>query len=46
MVIFSSIKELQNKIIAYIDFYNQELVKPMKWKFKGFSKNKIIVNKL
>ena len=43
---FSSIKELQNKIMAYIDFYNQELVKPIKWRFKGFNKNKIIVNKL
>jgi len=35
---FQSVKELENKIIAYIDFYNRCLVKPLKWKFKGFIK--------
>lgn len=35
---FSSVKELENNIEAYIDFYNQHLIKPLKWKFKGFIK--------
>lgn len=35
---FSSVKELMNKIDAYIKFYNSCLVKPLKWKFKGFTK--------
>ena len=35
---FSSVKELENKIEKYIEFYNQCLVKPLKWKFKGFIK--------
>jgi len=35
---FSSIEELENKIKNYINFYNLCLVKPLKWKFKGFLK--------
>ena len=35
---FSSVKELQGKINAYVQFYNQCLAKPLNWKFKGFSK--------
>jgi len=35
---FSSVKELENKIEKYIEFYNQCLGKPLKWKFKGFIK--------
>lgn len=35
---FSSVKELENKIESYIDFYNRCLIKPLKWKFKGFIK--------
>lgn len=35
---FSSVKELENKIEKYIAFYNKCLVKPLKWKFKGFIK--------
>lgn len=35
---FSSVKELENKIERYIDFYNRCLIKPLKWKFKGFIK--------
>ena len=35
---FSSVKELENKIEAYIGFYNRHLIKPLKWKFKGFIK--------
>lgn len=35
---FSSVSQLENKILAYIHFYNRCLVKPMKWVFKGFCK--------
>lgn len=35
---FSSVKELENKIESYIDYYNLCLIKPLKWKFKGFIK--------
>ena len=35
---FSSVNELENKIQAYIAFYNNCLAKPLKWKFKGFSR--------
>jgi len=33
---FKSVKNLENKIDAYIKFYNNVLAKPLKWKFKGF----------
>lgn len=35
---FSCVKELENKIDRYVQFYNDCLVKPLKWKFKGFVK--------
>jgi len=41
---FSSVKELENKIIAYGKFYNDFLAKPLKWKFKGFYKKKKLFN--
>lgn len=41
---FTSVKELENKILAYGIFYNQCLAKPLKWKFKGFDKNKKLFN--
>lgn len=41
---FSSVKELEAQIKAYIDFYNKCLVKPLKWKFKGFLKAKKLKN--
>lgn len=41
---FWSVKELENKIKAYIDYYNRCLVKPLNWKFKGFFKNKVLTN--
>ena len=41
---FSSIKELELKIDSYIQFYNECLLKPLKWKFKGFNKNKKLFN--
>jgi hypothetical protein len=36
---FQSVNELKTKICEYIDFYNRCLYKPMKWKFKGFTKD-------
>ena len=41
---FSSVKELENKIKEYIDFYNSCLFKPLNWKFKGFSKDRPLLN--
>jgi len=41
---FLSVKELEVKIKNYIDFYNQQLAKALKWKFRGFSKSKILKN--
>lgn len=41
---FLSVKELENKIKAYIEFYNRCLIKPLNWKFKGFFKNKPLTN--
>lgn len=37
---FASIEDLCKKIVAYIEYYNDCLSKPLKWKFKGFTKNK------
>jgi len=42
--VFSSVEELQGKIRDYIKYYNQCLLKPLKWKFKGFTKGKILEN--
>lgn len=36
---FSTVEEVSSKISTYIHFYNDCLAKPLKWKFKGFSKN-------
>ena len=41
---FSCVKELEDKIKDYIDFYNRCLVKPLNWKFKGFLKDKQLHN--
>ena len=41
---FSSVEVLKTKIKKYIIFYNTFLVKPIKWKFKGFNKAKIMKN--
>jgi hypothetical protein len=41
---FVSVKELVHKIKSYIAFYNDLLAKPLKWKFKGFSKAKKLFN--
>lgn len=41
---FSSVEALENKIESYIGFYNRCLIKPLKWKFKGFLKAKELKN--
>lgn len=41
---FSSIENLNLKIENYIIFFNKCLVKPMKWKFKGFIKSEKLLN--
>ena len=41
---FLSVKELEDKIRRYIDFYNDRLAKASKWKFKGFSTTKKLFN--
>lgn len=41
---FSSVEDLQLKIVNYINFYNDELAKPLKWRFKGFFKKKKLHN--
>jgi hypothetical protein len=41
---FLSVKELEDKIKSYIAFYNDQLAKPLKWKFNGFNKAKKLFN--
>ncbi len=41
---FSSVNALEKKIESYISFYNRCLIKPLKWKFKGFIKAKELKN--
>jgi transposase len=41
---FFSVEELENKIKAYIEFYNRCLAKSLNWKFEGFFKNKPLTN--
>lgn len=41
---FCSVEQLEHDIRAYIEFYNRCLVKPLKWKFKGFFKAKKLKN--
>lgn len=41
---FSSVNELTTKIEAYIVYYNKCLIKPLKWKFKGFIKAQELKN--
>ena len=41
---FTAVKELENKIHSYIEYYNACLAKPIKWKFKGFDKDKQLAN--
>lgn len=41
---FSSVKELENKIEAYIAYYNAGLARPLNWTFKGFAKARKLQN--
>ena len=41
---FPSVKELETKIEKYIDYHNTCKTKPLKWKFNGFEKGKILYN--
>jgi transposase len=41
---FASVEELVTKIEAYIVYYNKCLIKPLKWKFKGFIKAQQLKN--
>lgn len=38
--VFESVEQLEERIRAYIEYYNRCLVKPLNWKFKGFLKGK------
>lgn len=42
--VFTSVDDLKDKIRTYIKYYNECLVKPLNWKFKGFNKNKKLAN--
>lgn len=39
---FTSITDLENKVDRYIHFHNKEIAKPINWKFRGFTKSKIL----
>ena len=41
---FESVDKLEQAIIRFVDYYNKCLAKPLKWKFKGFSKEKVLAN--
>ncbi len=43
---FTSVEELENKIKDYIRYYMKCLTKPLNWKFKGFTKDKILVDSI
>jgi putative transposase len=32
---FTSIEDLQAKVLAFIDYYNQTMAKPFKWTYQG-----------
>ena len=32
---FTSVEELQAKVLAFIDYYNQTMAKPFKWTYQG-----------
>jgi hypothetical protein len=32
---FTSVEELQAKVLAFIDYYNQSMAKPFKWTYQG-----------
>ena len=32
---FSSVKDLQRKVFAFIEYYNRTMAKPFKWTYQG-----------
>jgi hypothetical protein len=32
---FASIEDLQTRVLAFIDYYNQTMAKPFKWTYQG-----------
>ena len=32
---FTSVEDLQTKILAFIDYYNRTMAKPFKWTYQG-----------
>ena len=34
---FSSVEDLQAKVLAFIDYYNRTMAKPFKWTYQGFA---------
>ena len=32
---FTSVDELEHKVMAFIDYYNRTMAKPFKWTFQG-----------
>ena len=40
--VFTSVEELELEIKKYIKYFNRCMVKPLNWKFEGFTKNKKI----
>jgi DDE superfamily endonuclease len=41
---FKSVNELTDKIEVYIKYYNNCMIKPLKWKFAGFIKAQVLKN--
>ena len=39
---FPTVQDLERKIRSYTKYYNQCMLKPLKWKFKGFTKGKFL----
>lgn len=42
---FTSVVQLCNRITEYINYHNEQLAKPLNWKFAGFNKQKPIISK-
>ena len=32
---FQTVEELREKLLAFIEYYNEHLAKPYKWRYKG-----------
>jgi transposase len=33
---FTSLQDLRDRILAFIDYFNRTMAKPFQWKFKGY----------